>query len=560
MKLPFFLVLLALALLASCNPMQSDILLDELLDKNEYTGGMVVGCETYMGEDTEKIILNNHSYNKPETLDLRAPGYYRIEIYTGKQETEARVIRMVVLDPVRGDAEWGLPVWTPENIIIETLEDKSVRLIYPRKAPAQLTSPLVLIAGGDLTESLVNLKADLDGKSFLIKRGVGSTWVPSPGNIPPVLHIDQERMTVEIMPIETAPMTLSGTVNSDLNIPADSYVTIPDDLVIPQGITLSIESGSFVTIDQGVNIINEGALRIKGSEDSPVTLTCSNGEQFWGGLIGTVSGNSVVASHTIFCRSGYHTGGNYDYGHAHRQALFYNEYGSILLDHCYMIDHAGQVFYPLFADLEISHCLVQRAITGGQANASEVIIEHSVFTDFPDDKRIYQDEDNDCFYLMQSDARISNSVFMFAGDDGLDSGGGGGGEVRVTNTLFESIFHEGAALSSSDQVHKSHSFSKCTFTDCGQGLELGYSSPNHLVKVDSCSFIRNGVGIRYGDNYTNPHGGQITVSNSESLDNTFRDVWNMLREEWSADTAAMEFDNVRVSRADPLYPQLKIDE
>jgi len=559
MRLPQVIFLL-LILVASCKPVQFDKLLDELSDKVEYTGGMIVACDTYEGNNVKKIALNNQIIMGPETLDLHKPGYYRIEIYTDNPTFEAVVLRVVVLDPVRGDTEWGLPAWTPRGLTTESIGEQTLRLIHPRKVPEGFSFPMVVIAEGELTHSKVNFKAEIEGNEFLIKRGVGSAWVPAPGDIAPILEIDQVGKNVETSPFMTAPITLNGTVGTDLTIPGDSYVNINGDLAISQDITLTIESGSFVTIDQGVNIYNEGNLRFVGSDESPVTVTCSDNNQYWGGVIGTMAGNSVEAYHTLFCRSGHHTGGIYDYGHAHRQALFYNEYGSVMLDHCYMIDHAGQVFYPIFANLEINRCLVQRAITGGQANSSNVVIDSTVFTDFPDDRIIYRDNDNDCFYLMQSDAMISNSIFMYATDDGLDSGGSGGGDVRVTNTRFESIFHEGAALSSGDQVFKNHVFINCTFSDCGQGLELGYSSPNHQVWIDSCKFTRNGVGIRYGDNYTYAHAGKITVSNSESLENSFHDVWNMLRDTWSADTAAMEFNNVWVSQANPVYPQLKKNE
>ncbi len=273
-------------------------------------------------------------------------------------------------------------------------------------------------------------------------------------------------------------------------------------------------------------------------------------------MIGTGSSNRIDALNTIFCRSGFHTGEGYDYGHAKRQALFFSERGKLDFKNCYMIDNAGQVFYPIGAKLNISYSLIQRAITGGQANYTDVRIEHSVFTDFPNDERVFQDQDNDAFYLSACDAIINNSVFMYALDDGLDSGGGEGGEVRVSNTRFESVFHEGAALSSSGTATKRHYFTNCEFTDCGQGIELGYSSLNHLVFVDSCKFTQNGIGIRFGDNYAWSHQGQITVSNSVSIENHSHDVWNMLRELWEADTAKMVFNNVMVSIPEPLYPQL----
>ena len=78
--------------------------------------------------------------------------------------------------------------------------------------------------------------------------------------------------------------------------------------------------------------------------------------------------------------------------------------------------------------------------------------------------------------------------------------------------------------------------------------------------MDSCSFLRNGVGIRYGDCYAYGVSGYLSVSNSESLENSYADVWNMNREYWEADSLHMEFDNVWVSSANPMYPQLKVLE
>ncbi len=94
--------------------------------------------------------------------------------------------------------------------------------------------------------------------------------------------------------------------------------------------------------------------------------------------------------------------------------------------------------------------------------------------------------------------------------------------------------------------------------DCGQGLELGFSSPDHLVTVDSSFFHKNGIGIRYGDNYEFPNNGYIRVSNSQSIENRTYDIWNMDREDWVADTAHMEFNNVWVTKANPMYPKLNI--
>ncbi|MEA3463342.1 MAG: right-handed parallel beta-helix repeat-containing protein, partial [Bacteroidota bacterium] len=390
---------------------------------------------------------------------------------------------------------------------------------------------------------------------FRIKRGVGSVQIP-PNASYSGLSIDQHNFQLNISSMDFPPQILSGELTDDLLVPADSYIHIPADLTIPEGITMQIDSGSFVTVAPEVNIYNNGLVLLKGSARAPVTLTCNDYLAYWGGFIGNSTGNRIDARYTIFSRSGHHTGGEYAYGHAGRQALFYSENGELKLDHCYMIDHIGQVFYPVSCTLELTDCLVQRAKTGGQLNQSELVMDRCVFTDFPDDGFDYQDEDNDALYLDETNAVITNSVFMFARDDGLDSGASGGGEVTVKNSVFESVFHEGAALSSGHSAVKLHHFTNCLFSNCGQGLELGYSSPNHQVIADSCSFIGNGVGIRYGDCYDFPHHGYIHISNSQSLNNSYYDVWNMNREHWAADTLHMSFDHVLVSTPNPMYPEL----
>ena len=107
--------------------------------------------------------------------------------------------------------------------------------------------------------------------------------------------------------------------------------------------------------------------------------------------------------------------------------------------------------------------------TGGQINNSILTLKNSIFTDFPDDSNVFEDKDNDALYLSASDANIENTTFMFAKDDGLDSGNTEGGEINVTNCRFESCFHEGAALSSGDMSVKKHTFRDCVFYQLRSG-------------------------------------------------------------------------------------------
>jgi len=539
----------------------ADRTLDDLSDKTDYLENMLIDCSFYKGLKVEKLLVNGILHDTDDVLELEGAGFYRIEIFQGRiGQAPTDLIRIVILDPERGNPEWGLPPWTPREPVYGAIGDLEPDLVYTRAAPAGAAVPLVILMGEQLTSSDLYLNAALGSTSFRIKRGVGSVQVQAE-NHNSMLQIDSRDFELDISIIQTPSLQLSGVLEADLQVPAGSHVHISDELTIPEGISLEIGSGSFITLASGINVINNGSLSLAGSAGEPVTITCSDKGAYWGGFIGRSSGNRIEASYTIFSRSGHNTGGEYAYGHAGRQALFYSENGELVLDHCFMIDHVGQIFYPLSCRLELTECLVQRAKTGGQMNQSEVFMDRCLFTDFPDDSEEYRDEDNDGLYLNECNAYIANSVFMYAKDDGLDSGASGGGEVQINSCRFEANYHEGAALSSGNPVTKLHHIRNSVFTNNGQGLELGYSSSNHQVIADSCVFLANGVGIRFGDCYDwGVYRGNLLVQNSLSLENTYHDVWNMNRRDWAADTSHMSFLNVYVSKPNPMYPELLVYE
>ena len=123
---------------------------------------------------------------------------------------------------------------------------------------------------------------------------------------------------------------------------------------------------------------------------------------------------------------------------------------------------------------------------------------------------------------------------MWSKDDGIDSGGSSGGDVQIDNCHFEGIFHEAMALSSGGSVTKNHDISNSTFKNNGQGIELGYSSPNHQVLVTDCQFEENMIGVRYGDNYDWEVSGHMELINCSFANNIDKDIWNFVRSEWAA--------------------------
>jgi hypothetical protein len=511
----------------------------------------------------KKICLNGRDLDLEygHSYEFTNSGFYKLILVHTGDETENDTILLTTVTEEREAAEWGIEEWTPARFTAQKLILEEIECIYPRHYVNDIDVPFLFFVKENDSIKTVYSEASCaqTQQQFYIKRGVGSIMLNSEVfDGPVVFNAGGHIKTYEVLQSTTTAMELEGDLAENVNIPVNSIVHI-GDLHILSGASLTINAGTVVVIDEAANIVNDSPVIFNGDPENPVLVTCSESGKYWGGFISNGTGATITANYTFFCRSGYHNTGEYAYwGHAQCQALFYTNESTLNLGHCYILDNKGQIFYPQQSQLNFESILVQRAKTGGQINYCTVSVSNSIFTDFPDDSQVYRDEDNDALYINASDVTIDHSTFMFAKDDGMDSGLNEGGTVTVKNSWFEACFHEGAALSSQNDVVKNHNFSNCTFINCGQGLELGFSSPNHAVTADHCRFLNNGVGIRYGDNYDwSIVNGYIYIQNSQSLDNG-KDVWNMVRMLWAPRLDHLQFENTQVSAYSEQYPDLDI--
>ncbi len=511
---------------------------------------------------TYEAVLNDEIIDIEKTYAVDEEGFYYLEI-TSKLDTHLRRdnYEFVIIDEERSETEWGLKAWTPHSITESIIGNEQIEIIYPKKYCNYINMPFIIkiIDNNKLKSSYYVASNSVNSSLLFLKRGIGSINL-LPDNLTNTVsfYINDRIINVPVQLEEPVWSSLSETIESTIQINSDSRIYIDKDITISKGVSVEIQAGSIIAVGEGVNIINNGILNINGTDENPVVFTCINKDNFWGGIICDEPGSEITVINAIFCRSGYHNTGEYTYGHAKRQALFYMENSKLNITDSYIIDNIGQIFYPSNSELNIDNILVQRAKTGGQINYSYISIENSVFTDFPDDSDNFLDEDNDALYINASDADIYNSVFMYAKDDGIDSGADEGGTINVNKCWFEATFHEGMALSSRAPVIKKHNITNCTFTNCGQGLELGYSSPNHVVIVDSCNFYSNNIGIRYGDNYKSQVEGKMIIKNSYSINNYDKDIWNMVRMIWEPRINNLSFINTTVSMPVKEYPDLII--
>ena len=534
--------------------------LSELQTKHDYYLPFAILNDTNI---IRLAILNNDTvdFASGDYLEFTENGFYELILIYNSSQQENDTILFTTTTEEREFSEWGIKAWVPAPYKTVPLGSENVEIYYPHRYTDLIKVPFIFYVreSGAVKGIYCQGKCTASGDAFNIKQGVGSVNVTATAISGKAdFVIGGKKFSASLTKISNAGTELNGTISSAIEIPVNSLVRITGTLNIASTGSLTVHEGAVILIDEAVDINASGPIVFSGTAANPVFVTCSRSNKYWGGFITRESGGTIEAQYTIFCQSGYHDSDEYAWGHAGRQALFYTENSTLTLGHCFMLDHIGQIFYPKNATLTFDNILVQRVKTGGQVNNTDLTIRNSVFTDFPDDSYVFMDGDNDALYLNASDAVIANTVFMFAKDDGLDSGADGGGEITITNCRFEACFHEGAALSSVNPAVKSHHFSECVFTNCGQGLELGYSSANHSVVADNCTFSDNGTGIRYGDNYDwSDVDGKMLISNSSSLNND-KDVWNMVRMTWSPKLENLSFENTVVSKFCPQYPGLEI--
>jgi hypothetical protein len=515
-------------------------------------------------DGVKSVFLNNEEVNLDygHELEFEKSGFFELIINYNDTEKERDSIVFTLVTEEREAAEWGIEAWVPVPFETGILPSCEIECIYSRRFIDGMGVPFIfyLTDNGSLIEGYYSASSTTENRDFYIKRGVGSIMLESEYiEESQDFSIGDESIQLALTRIEETPTNLSGEITEDMTVPENTIIRITGDLTITSSASLTINAGVIMLVDEAVNIYNDGPVTIHGTKENPVLITCTQKGKYWGGFISNDENSVITANYAIFCQSGYHDTGDYtSWGHAKRQGLFYTSNSELHLDHCYMIDHIGQIFYPKNARLTLESILVQRVKTSGQLNYTNATITNSVFTDFPDDSQEYIDEDNDALYINASDVTIDNCIFMFAKDDGMDSGGDEGGTVTVTNTRFEACFHEGSALSSNNEVVKTHTFQNCVFYNCGQGLELGFSSPNHSVIAENCQFLNNYIGIRYGDNYDwSQVYGSMYIRNSQSLYNG-KDVWNMVRNRWAPRLENMHFENVQISTYTEQYPDLEI--
>jgi len=222
-------------------------------------------------------------------------------------------------------------------------------------------------------------------------------------------------------------------------------VRVTGDLLIPPGVTLTIQPGTLVLIDgvasgdRGVDIDVQGAIQSLGTAESPVVFTASNPARPWGELHHQAGGVSQY-QHTQIMLAGHSPGG----GHTGRGPAVRAENATIVFDHCVLADEAGKVMQASGSDLTFRNCVLARSVMGPEIQGTALHFEDCWITEMlhPDDSDgiyihgqsagqiclmtggVVADVNDDCIDTLGSDVTLEDLIIRDAKDKGVSIYGG----------------------------------------------------------------------------------------------------------------------------------------
>jgi hypothetical protein len=464
---------------------------------------------------------------------------------TATLEVTNRLVRFIIRASDRGDTETGLPPWVPYPTIPSAtaeLAGAHIDLIAPDTFPQGLEIPVVAWVRNS-QNGVVRANGQLTATghpSITMRRGVGSGLLAAnnpAGALTYAAQLAGVQTTKGILIEASATWTsVSGTLDGNTVWGEDSRIAVTGGLTIPAGSSLTIQEGSVVRLNSGVNITNLGRISIEGLASRPVVFTPVTRAQPWGGFFLTAATSLLEASGAIFVapcavQSGFP-------GHRSEQPLLYiDNRARVLMTNCAAIDMPGQFHHSIdrgtpYATVTVVDSLIQRCTTAGEFNGCSLTFLNSALIEVPGEDQFYcadPDCDHDGFYLNAGNHEIRDSLVGWLKDDCFDAGSGGGPSgVIVSNCWVEGAFHEGLAWSGGNRVTRTFD---TVLINNGQGIECGWSSGANSPVVYGTRLLSlgNAVGARYGDNYTGTTGlglknGTLIVTNSLVLHN-LRDVF-----------------------------------
>lgn len=580
---------------------QAPLNINGVSDKSTYTDTASFTVPSTAGY-SQVVYLNNVLVPSDVTHTLNRADYYEVTVSRTNDATLAvsnRTVRFIISSSNRGSPEKGLIEWLPYPSVPSAADEfagASMRLIVPQNYPAGLEIPVIAwIENPDGQARRANgyIRAPgFEAEPLKIMRGVGSGFLPRQSSGATVTYNAQLQglsATKQVnIDADTTWTTVAGTINSDTTWPANSRIHVTSALFITNA-TLTVGEGTVVKLNPLVTITNYGRIVINGTATQPVVFTSTNrivpdyNVGAWGGFVMRTNGAEMVANYLIVNGAGGAKSWSFSPGSSHKshQPVFHLHFGATLsMSNSAVINTHGQYGNGYRSTMTLDHCLIQRAVTGGEWDTCTNILYRSALIEFPEENgqvnAAIADYDYDAFYMIKGTNLFQDTLIGFCKDDALDAGSDGSsdslGSVRVQHCWIESALHESMAWSG----HNRKTFTYDTVSiNSGQGIENGWTdgsasyggtqtSPD--IYASRLLSTANSVGARVGDNYNWGYRGFMRLTNSLVIYN-YRDVflktWNNPGTSWDTNSwddriGQIALEDTALTAADSRFPSAPV--
>jgi hypothetical protein len=360
----------------------------------------------------------------------------------------------------------------------------------------------------------ISVEAGLEGAPDVLdlRRGVGSVTAGLYGDG----RLRVGNVTANVRAHTPAVEEVSGDIAETTAWTSGRLYRVRDDVRIPNGVTLTVEAGTWVVLDEDVNVFVDGTLDVRGTADEPVVFTSAG--DAWGGLIAS-SGARIDVVRGMF------VGGGGDdtrhWGHSNSQPVIRGSDATVTFVDSVIQDCEGKAMGAVEGSFTIARSLITRTDTGGEFERASVEITDSHYLNIREGNPSATPDDNDgvYFYHPETRATVLRSTFIGGTDDGIDHNGA---QLEVRQSWVEGFDNECVATSNQGRVV----IADTVLRGCAQCLEAGYEEPevvgSHLV-ITGCD-----VGLRFGDNYAGrTHTGTLSVTDSIIFGNAEHAILNL---------------------------------
>jgi hypothetical protein len=307
--------------------------------------------------------------------------------------------------------------------------------------------------------------------------------------------------TVSSEPVMTVGGTLSGTATTWSGV-----VNVTNDVTVPAGHTLTIESNTIVLVN-GVtsgttapDLLVAGSIQSLGTETHPVAITCTSNNLRWGQIRHNNAQPSLYR-YTFITRAGRAPGE----GHTGTGPAVRPSNSRVVFENSVVSDTVGKIMQAGGSDLVMNDTVLARAVMGPEIGSTGLLCTNTYIME------MRSNDDGDGIYLHGSGSRaLVMSRCVIAGltgltDDGIDTLDA---DVTIEDSIIRDWFHPSDDPKGISTFNGTVRVVRCLVRDCPIGISAkSYEPPsraNVFIESSTILGITNSVAAAIKSNAQGP--------------------------------------------------------